>query len=208
MTIFIYLFASGLAPWKDPRIHNFGNLGVGGTVHSLVAPLATHMIDNMAYKGYNVRELLFEKSTIDLGCGVGYSTSPDGIGVDASEPMLNVAKVLHPNKHFERGLAEKFGYPNMCKRVTVSFLLHEQTSQRRKRIVMNAARICREEFLIMDIHPKYNPSWLMKTGEPYIEDYLENFDDELSFICENNKSIMLKTSLCENRVLLWTVKKC
>ena len=207
MTIIFYLLASGLAPWKDPRIHNFGNLGAGGTVHSFVAPLATRMIDTMAYKGFNVRELLFENSTVDLGYGVGYSTSPGGIGVDASEPMLNVAKVLHPNKHFERGLAEKFGYPNMCKRVTVSFLLHEQTPQRRKRIVMNAARICKEEVLIMDIHPTYKPSWLMKTGEPYVEDYLENFDDEVSSICKDNNYNMVKTSLCEDRVLLWTIKK-
>ena len=72
---------------------------------------------------------------------------------------------------------------------------------------MNAARICKEEVLIMDIHPTYKPSWLMKTGEPYVEDYLENFDDEVSSICKDNNYNMVKTSLCEDRVLLWTIKK-
>lgn len=207
MTIFFSLLVCGLAPWKDPRIHNFGNTGIGGTIHSLVAPMATHIIDNVAYNGFNVRELLFDDDTVDLGCGVGYSTSPKGIGVDSSIPMLNIAKLLHPTKRFERGLAEKYGYPNMCKRVTLAFLMHEQPSQRRSRILKNAARICREEIIIMDIHPSYKPSSLMKTGEPYVEDYLENFSNEVFSLFDKKHYNIVKSSQCDDRVLLWTIYK-
>jgi SAM-dependent methyltransferase len=205
MTMILLLLVNALAPWKDPRIHNFGNIGAGGFVHSLMAPFATYLIDTVAYKGFDVRQLLFSEDTIDLGCGVGYSTSPYGVGVDASVPMLNVAKALHPNKKFERGLAEKYGHPNMCKRVTLSFIMHEQNSLRRKRILKNAERISRDEIVIMDIHPLYKPSWAMKTGEPYIEDYLQNFHQEVLSLFENF-DIMIN-STCEDRVQIWTISK-
>ena len=58
-----------------------------GRVPRSSAPFATRMIDERAYDGYDVRQLLREGSppnAIDFGCGVGMSTCPDGIGVDAS----------------------------------------------------------------------------------------------------------------------------
>lgn len=207
MSLVFFFLVNGLTPWKDPRIHNFGNLGVGGTFHSLLAPFATFVIDAVAYKGFNVRQLLFEEDTIDLGCGVGFSTSPGGVGVDSSKPMLRVAKTLHPDKRFERGLAEKYGFPNMCKRVTVSFMMHEQSAERRIRILKNAARISREEVVIMDIHPTYKPSRAMQSGEPYVEDYLQNFNEEVLELFDNEKFEVLIEPLCEDRVLTWTIKK-
>ena len=32
--------------YYDPRIHNFGNIGLGGRIHSLLAPYATKLIDD------------------------------------------------------------------------------------------------------------------------------------------------------------------
>ena len=38
-----------------PRIHNFGNTGFFGAVHAASAPLATKIIDLLAYDGRNMR---------------------------------------------------------------------------------------------------------------------------------------------------------
>ena len=41
--------------WYHPQIHTLGNIGVFGAFHAAVAPLSTHLIDNMAYDGIDVR---------------------------------------------------------------------------------------------------------------------------------------------------------
>ena len=45
----------------DPRIHNFGNIGFGGHVHSLLAPYATKMIDEKCYHSVNIRQVILSK---------------------------------------------------------------------------------------------------------------------------------------------------
>ena len=47
--------------WYDPRIHNFGNIGLGGWIHSKIAPYATVFIDNNAYNGKDVRKCAAKK---------------------------------------------------------------------------------------------------------------------------------------------------
>lgn len=176
------LLAVAYAPWKDPRIHNFGNHGWLGRIHASVAPFATRLIDHRAYKGYDVRQLLKENAplgTIDLGCGVGMSTCDGGLGVDASDAMLAVARARMPRTSFVRGLAETWGSSNTYPRVTISFLLHEQPQRRRQRILRNALRIATQDVLVMDIHPSYKPSFMMKTGEPYVEDYLIHIEQDI-----------------------------
>ena len=41
--------------WYNPHIHSLGNLGILGALHAAVAPMSTHMIDNLAYDGIDVR---------------------------------------------------------------------------------------------------------------------------------------------------------
>ena len=78
--------------WFDPRIHNFGNTGIGGLFHSVVAPLATKLIDKLAYDDRDIRDEISsmlanygdggsvvkgteeELKILDIGCGVGMST--------------------------------------------------------------------------------------------------------------------------------------
>jgi hypothetical protein len=67
--------------WFHPAIHTFGNVGFLGGVHSVAAPLATKIIDTLAYNGRSVREEIGvmlrdkigeeSKKVIDMGCGVG-----------------------------------------------------------------------------------------------------------------------------------------
>jgi SAM-dependent methyltransferase len=128
------IFAHYIPPWKNPQIHNFGNHGLGGSIHSIVAPFATYTIDKIAYDGYDVRQVLRSdkiSNSVDLGCGVGFSTNKNGIGVDSSREMLRVAKILKPDVTFVRGLAERWGKTSSYDRVTISFLLHEQPQNKR-----------------------------------------------------------------------------
>ena len=200
------------APWKHPHIHNFGNHGLGGAIHASVAPVATRLIDTLAYKGRDIRALLrvdddADASTVDLGCGVGFSTSLHGVGVDASNEMLAVARCRKPQATFVRGLAERWGETGAYSRVTVSFLLHEQPQRRRLRILRNAFRISSDEVLVMDIHPSYKPSYTMRMGEPYVDEYLANIERDVMMLFGEIAADVSVTTHCDDRVVLYTIKK-
>ena len=91
--------------YYDSRIHNFGNIGLGGHIHAKIAPYATKLIDNKCYNSVNIRQAIlssynqeFYKNNervpkiIDLCCGTGTSTAANQIGIDTSEPMLSEAR--------------------------------------------------------------------------------------------------------------------
>ena len=40
---------------RNPQIHNLGNIGFGGYIHSQVAPFITTFIDKKQYNGRNIR---------------------------------------------------------------------------------------------------------------------------------------------------------
>ena len=42
--------------YYNNRIHNFGNTGLGGHIHSLLAPYATKLIDDKCYNSVNIRQ--------------------------------------------------------------------------------------------------------------------------------------------------------
>eukprot|EP00980_Cylindrotheca_fusiformis_P021389 scaffold8259_cov143-Cylindrotheca_fusiformis.AAC.7 len=97
--------------WFHPKIHTFGNHGPLGSLHAVVAPLATKLIDVAAYKGENVRDVIAmdlraqvnkaKPAVVDLACGVGMSTrsllkafpkASKLVAVDTSAEMLHMAK--------------------------------------------------------------------------------------------------------------------
>lgn len=91
--------------YYDPRIHNFGNIGLGGRIHSLVAPYATKLIDDKCYNSINIRQAILSSynqefyqkyerlpKLIDLCCGTGTSTATNQLGIDSSEAMISAAQ--------------------------------------------------------------------------------------------------------------------
>ena len=44
--------------YYDKRIHNFGNTGLGGQLHSKLAPYATKLIDDKCYNSVNIRQAI------------------------------------------------------------------------------------------------------------------------------------------------------
>ena len=174
----------------DPRIHNFGNHGTLGSVHSLIAPLFTLYTDTTIY-GRNLREEIVDaegadKTILDVGCGTGFSTSDTrgSKGLDVSNEMLSTAKAIFPNKDFEQGHIEEWVPDKQYDIVTMMFLFHEVPQEHRINIIEKLKLIAREKILVVDIYPNYSPSELMLTGEPYIKDYLKNIRGDLSDFVE------------------------
>ena len=179
--------------YYDSRIHNFGNVGLGGQLHSLLAPYATTMIDNKCYNSVNIRQVILSKynqdfyknyeklpKVIDLCCGTGTSTATNQLGIDTSEHMiskaiLNQAKKnqlsLKTHTQFIKGNAENYGQQDEFDTATIMFAFHEMPNYAHHKIIKNAKKITKHDIIIMDIDPSYSPSKLMLSGEPYLLNY-------------------------------------
>jgi SAM-dependent methyltransferase len=181
--------------YYDSRIHNFGNVGLGGQLHSLLAPYATTMIDNKCYNSVNIRQYILSKynqdfyknheklpKIIDLCCGTGTSTAPNQLGIDTSEHMISKAILskakknqlslkTHTHTQFLIGNAENYGQPDEFDTATIMFAFHEMPNYAHHKIIKNAKKITKHDIIIMDIDPSYSPSKLMLSGEPYLLNY-------------------------------------
>ena len=177
--------------YYDSRIHNFGNIGLGGRIHALLAPHATKMIDDKCYNSINIRHKIlsnynqefykkYEKlpKLIDLCCGTGTSTASNQLGIDTSEEMLsearknnNIKQSLKTTTQFIKGNAENYGQPQEFDTATLMFALHEMPNYAHHKIIKNAKKITTHAIIIVDIDPSYRPSKLMLSGEPYLLNY-------------------------------------
>ena len=177
--------------YYDSRIHNFGNIGFGGHVHSLLAPYATKMIDEKCYNSVNIRQLILSNynqdfysvngrlpKLIDLCCGTGTSTGDNQLGIDTSKAMLNQARNKNNNNNnnnkktqFIEANAENYGDEDEFDAATIMFAFHEMPNYAHHKIIKNAKRITTRDIIIVDIDPKYKPSRLMLSGEPYLLNY-------------------------------------
>ena len=146
------LSPQGSPYWFDERIHRFGNIGLGGRFHALVAPLVTSLIDRLSYNGVDVRarvhaSIPFGATVLDLCCGTGFSTPAGATGVDTSPAFLGMANLIHPDRTFLKGNAETYGEPFSKDVVTIMFATHEMPREARRRVLANAARIARHQVL-------------------------------------------------------------
>jgi len=170
--------------YYDRRIHNFGNTGLGGHIHSLLAPYATKLIDDKCYNSVNIRQSILSNynqdfyknherlpKLIDLCCGTGSSTYSGQLGIDTSQQMLRVAKAKLSATHFIKGNAENYGQHQEFDTATLMFAFHEMPNYAHHKIIKNTKRITKHDILIVDISPNYSPSKLMLSGEPYLLNY-------------------------------------
>jgi len=184
--------------YYNRRIHNFGNIGLGGHIHSLLAPYATKLIDNKCYNSVNIRQSILSNynqdfyknherlpKLIDLCCGTGSSTYSGQLGIDTSQQMLSVATLRQTNKissssQFILGNAENYGTSKEFDTATLMFAFHEMPNYAHHKIIKNAKRITKHDILIVDISPNYSPSKLMLSGEPYLLNYKATIQELLA----------------------------
>ena len=226
--------ATGLPPnktpcgnpyWFDERIHNFGNVGLGGRIHALFAPLATRIIDATSYGGVDVRRMVQAAiprgtSVLDLCCGVGYSTAPGAVGVDTSSCFLDAARLLQlgRNATFVRGNAETYGKTLSHDVVTLMFATHEMPREARQRVLANACRIARRQVVVVDIDPEFKlalttdpqraaQAKAFLSGEPYALDYLAAIDTDV-VRCARERGWQSSTqAVLPGHVRMWTLSR-
>tara|TARA_Y100000385_G_scaffold172767_1_gene178864 strand:+ start:1419 stop:2054 length:636 start_codon:yes stop_codon:yes gene_type:complete len=199
------IYKPQLPYYFNPNIHNFGNIGMGGYVHSRLAPIARRVIDYSRYNGENIRENLLKPyqymSQLDLCCGIGDSTMINGLGIDTSKQMLEMAAIQYSDKKFYQYNAEDIRFTNRkFDIVTCMFALHEIPYKARDNIINNAKKNADYEIIIMDISSNYSPSKIMLSGEPYLIEYLNNIDKQM------NKHDFIKTTYIDNHVDIWRFK--
>ena len=198
LIILMLCYGSALVPyWKNPQIHYLGNTGIGGRIHSVLAEPFNAILEHKTYNGTNVRKMAFERvKTIihpsipqricDVCCGTGISTraghdvfpESDIIGLDTSLEMINMCddSICYKNDN-----AEYFSYREKFDVISIMFALHEIPRKARIGIIKNAKRnlkiggIC----LILDISPEYIVTPMMRGGEPYVDEYVQNIRDDL-----------------------------
>ena len=183
--------------WYDPRIHNWGNIGLRGRFHAFFAPLATAIIDRTSYKlpsgGFlDVRKKVLatiprDATVLDLACGTGFSTAPGATGLDTSNEMLDMARCRRPDCKFVQGNAESYGDEDEYDIVSIMFATHEMPAFGRRRVLRNAMRVAKKEVVLVDIDPNFEETLAKKplkgatflSGEPYVLDYLRRIDDDV-----------------------------
>ena len=188
--------------YYDNRIHNFGNVGLGGKLHAYMAPHTSKIIDRISYNNENIRlkSIYGCKSFVnddklkilDMGCGVGISTKSIELmyprsyitGIDCSVSMLNNCP-KYTSIDFKKGFVHKTKYDdNLFDFINCMFLFHEVPNNGRKDIFDEINRILKPGgyLNILDIRLNYEPNKFMLSGEPFLLDYLSNFENEINNI--------------------------
>jgi len=208
----------------DPRIHNFGNIGLGGKIHALLARPITRLIDIIAYDGDDIRNIILENLKkdglienplfiSDWCCGTAMSTdalknnfkNSSIVGVDTSNEMITVAKKeSNSNAKFIIDNAETVELENKADLITIMFGFHEIPQEGRITILRNAIKNLDKNgsVLIIDIDITYIPSKTMESGEPYIHDYLKNVQKDINSLFQN----VIETVAVEGHVRHWLCK--
>lgn len=191
--------------WFHPKIHNFGNNGLCGHVHAMIAPFATGFIDQKAYNGRNIRNEISKDAIgnarknqealtiVDFGCGVGMSTVcllensqeyDKVIGLDTSKEMLAHAKKPRRIRYARENIIVRPEWidAGSVDLITCMFVMHEAPKYGHIDIINNAHTLLKPGGLmvVVDISPDYIPSQSMLTGEPFVNEYLETIEDTLT----------------------------
>lgn len=214
--------------WYDPRIHNWGNIGIRGFFHAFFAPLATWIIDCTSYSGLDIRKRVHGSeeyfpqgaSVLDLCCGTGFSTAPGAVGVDTSKQMLSIASIRRPDASFQFGNAESFGESDSFDVVSIMFATHEMPQSGRRRVLRNAMRVAKKQVVVVDIDPDFEDTLKAKplqgegflAGEPYVLGYLAGMDDDVKScapirIAQGRSWSVKRDAILPKHVVVWKLEK-
>lgn len=121
------------------------------------------------------------KSILDVGCGIGFSTSSSrgSLGIDTDPDMLAKAQKLFPEKHFEFGDVLLWKSRNKFDVVTSMFYLHENPRYIRAEIVKMALKTAKERVVFVDLAPDYCGTEELYKRKPFLKDYLLHCQEDL-----------------------------
>ena len=116
-----------------------------------------------------VRNMVIEaqgphKRILDIGCGLGYSTSegPGCLGIDRNKYTVKKAMKLFPDKNFRHSFTND-QYPNeKYDVVTCMFYLNDLPQYLRQKTIKSAIDLAEERVVIVDISPDYIPDALKR----------------------------------------------
>ena len=144
----------------------------------------------------NIRKLIIDaqgpdKKILDIGCGLGYSTSEStgSIGIDINKRNIKRANEIFPNKKFRRSFMNAKYSDEKYDIITSMFFFHESPQYLRKKIINYAINTAEERVVIVDIDPNYDATLSMSKNKPYLNDYFQNIRDDLK---DFNESVLVK----------------
>ena len=140
------------------------------------------------------------KSFLDIGCGLGFSTSktPGSIGIDSSRDNIEKAKIMFPEKEFRLGVISSWRDGITYDISNCMFYLHKIPSYRRKSVIETAIYNAKERVIIVDVCPDFVPEREIAIKNPYLNDYLLNCRNELCYFKES--------VLVENHIHKWVLE--
>tara|TARA_Y100000996_G_scaffold224277_2_gene176432 strand:- start:834 stop:1469 length:636 start_codon:yes stop_codon:yes gene_type:complete len=138
-----------------------------------------------------VREMIIEaqgenKRILDIGCGLGYSTSSSegSLGIDMNRHNIKNAKKLFPDKKFRHSFVNANYFDEEYDVVTCMFFLNNVPQYVRNKVIDSAIEIAKERVVIVDINPDYVPELNLIKQRAYIPDYIKNCRKDLSLFNE------------------------
>lgn len=213
---------SRTAPFH-PAIHNFGNIGFLGRIHAKSARIATFIIDRVAYDGRNMRREVSnmlrlnhskDARVLEVGCGVGTLTQEllhvgftNITALDTSGVMIEAARIAVPGPSY---LVKNVVDTNIaCDVAIVSMVLHEMPQVAHVETIEVLAKCIafHGEIWLIDIDPNYTPSTSMISGEPYVQDYLENIEETISNVSSKNSLHVRTFSIIPDHVRVWVLSR-
>ena len=139
-----------------------------------------------------VRDMIIEaqgknKKILDIGCGLGYSTSSSegSLGIDIDRHNIKKAKKLFPNKKFRHSFVNAKHFDEDYDVVTSMFYLSNVPQYLRNKIIDSALERAKERVVIVDMNPDYVPELNLIKKRPYIPDYIKNGRKDLSLFDES-----------------------
>ena len=195
-----------------PRIHSFGNVGWLGKLHAEQANTFTSLIDIVAYKGTNLRETIAERlrdetnasQVVELGCGVGTLTRSlvargfEVTAVDTSAEMIEVASRENNATFLVQNAVDT--ETRNADIVVACMLFHELPKQAQVEIL---EAIDAPEIWIIDIATNYTPSPAMLMGEPYLIEYLYEFNSTVTDFAAAAGRTLATEEIVPGHVTLW-----
>tara|TARA_Y100001935_G_scaffold145155_2_gene119941 strand:- start:11055 stop:11732 length:678 start_codon:yes stop_codon:yes gene_type:complete len=154
-----------------------------------------------------IREMIIEsqgdnKRILDIGCGLGYSTSSSegSLGIDVRKHNIETAQKLFPNKKFRHSFINAKYIEEEYDIVTSMFYLNNVPQYLRTKIIDSAIDIAKERVIIVDIDPDYFPAMELLEKKTYMIDYIKN--------CRNDLSLFEENVLVNGLLKIWIYNKC